>query len=223
MGQQVRPPQVVDRRDDLAVGEVAGRPEQDEDRRVRHALQAQALAQDVLDRLGARGLRLPWRASRSSRIVRGASLGAARAGPGSAGPAALDRRSDALRTAPLRLRVGQASGSRPRRRHRRYSVLTAWPPNSLRSAARTLAAVRVVLAGAEAGQQRQGDDRRRDVVVDGFLDGPAALAGVRDVALEVLEVLAVGLERPAGQLEQPRADDGALHPQLGDRRRGRAS
>ena len=37
------------------MGEVAGRPEQDQDRRIRDALEAQALAQDVLDRLRARG------------------------------------------------------------------------------------------------------------------------------------------------------------------------
>ena len=42
--------------------------------------------------------------------------------------------------------------------------------------------------------------------------------GVRDEALDVLEVLAVRAERPAGQLEQPRPDDRALHPQLGDAR-----
>ena len=53
--QQVRPPQLVERGQDLAVGEVAGRTEQDEDRRIRHALQAQALAQDVLRGLRARG------------------------------------------------------------------------------------------------------------------------------------------------------------------------
>ena len=56
------------------------------------------------------------------------------------------------------------------------------------------------------------------VAVDRLLDGPAALARVGDPALEVLEVLAVGLERAARQLEQPRADDGAVHPELGDRR-----
>ncbi len=52
--QQVRPPQVVHRRDDLAMGQVAGRPEQDEDRGIRHALQAQALAEDVRRRLRPR-------------------------------------------------------------------------------------------------------------------------------------------------------------------------
>ena len=52
--QQVGPPQVVEGRDDLAVGEVAGRPEQDDDRGIRDALEAQAVAQDVLDRLGPR-------------------------------------------------------------------------------------------------------------------------------------------------------------------------
>ena len=58
----------------------------------------------------------------------------------------------------------------------RYSVLTAWPPNWLRSAASTFARVALVLAAAEACQQRQRDDRRRHVVVDRVLHRPAALA-----------------------------------------------
>ena len=56
------------------MGEVAGRPEQDEDRRVRDALEAEAFAQDVLHGLRARR-RLPCRASRSSFIVSGSSFG----------------------------------------------------------------------------------------------------------------------------------------------------
>ena len=47
--QQVVPPQLVERRHDLAMGEVAGRPEQHEDRRIGDALEAKPLAQDVLD------------------------------------------------------------------------------------------------------------------------------------------------------------------------------
>jgi len=50
--QQVVAPQLVERRDDLAVGEVAGRPEEHEDRGVWDPLQTQAIAQDVLDRFG---------------------------------------------------------------------------------------------------------------------------------------------------------------------------
>jgi hypothetical protein len=51
--QQVRAPQVIERRHDLAVGEIAGRSEKYEDRRIRDALEAQALTQDVGDRLRA--------------------------------------------------------------------------------------------------------------------------------------------------------------------------
>ena len=45
--QEVRPPQLVERRHDLAVGEVAGRAEQDQHAWIRHALEAKALAQRV--------------------------------------------------------------------------------------------------------------------------------------------------------------------------------
>src|SRR5262245_6426963 len=59
-----------------------------------------------------------------------------------------------------------------------------------------LRSVAVVLARPEAGQQRERDDRRRDVVVDRLLDRPSALARVGDVAPEMLQVLAVRSERP---------------------------
>ena len=72
--QQVRPPQLVERGDDLAVGEVAGRAEQHEDGRVRHALQAEALAQGVVEGLAAGARRRVAAARRSSLIVRGASF-----------------------------------------------------------------------------------------------------------------------------------------------------
>ena len=131
--QQVGPPQLVEGRDDLAMGEVAGRPEQDQDRRIRDALEAEALAQDVGDRLRARG---------SLALAGETEL--------------LDRRRLALgpRVRPCRDRsrpactstgagsfdlglASSAAGSSPR--SGRYSVLTSWPPNSLRSAASTLA------------------------------------------------------------------------------------
>src|SRR4051812_17837481 len=73
-------------------------------------------------------------------------------------------------------------------------------------------------ARAEARLQRKRDDRGGDVAVDRLLDGPAALAGVGDPALQLREVLAVLLERVRGELEQPRADDGAVVPQVRDRR-----
>src|SRR4026207_1100156 len=72
--------------------------------------------------------------------------------------------------------------------------------------------VRVVLARAEAGEQRQGDDRGRDVVVDGVLDGPAALARVGDPALDVLEVPAVRVGCATRPLGQPRPGGRALGP-----------
>src|SRR5215218_9579046 len=67
-------------------------------------------------------------------------------------------------------------------------------------------AVRVFLARPEPGQQRERDDRRRDVVIDRLLHGPTALARVGDEALQVFEVGSVGLERADGQLEEPRPD-----------------
>src|SRR5262245_12463286 len=51
-----------------------------------------------------------------------------------------------------------------------------------------LGAVGVVLAGAEAGLQRERYDGRRDVAIDRLLDRPAALARVGDPALEMLEI-----------------------------------
>ena len=46
-GQEVRPPELGERREDLAVGQVAGRPEQDDDVGIRHPLEAEALPQRV--------------------------------------------------------------------------------------------------------------------------------------------------------------------------------
>ena len=76
--QEVRPPQLVQRRNDLAVGEVAGRPEQDEDARVRDALEAEALAERVvlwlcgrLRRVAARQAQVAHRPRRVLRPRRG--------------------------------------------------------------------------------------------------------------------------------------------------------
>ncbi len=55
VGQQVGPPQLVERGHDLAMGQVAGSAHQHEDRRVRDPFEPQPLAEDVLHRLGARG------------------------------------------------------------------------------------------------------------------------------------------------------------------------
>ena len=55
VGQQVGPPELVERRHDLAMGQIAGRAEQDEDERVRHALKPEALAQRVGEPRGTAG------------------------------------------------------------------------------------------------------------------------------------------------------------------------
>src|SRR4051812_49122919 len=53
--------------------------------------------------------------------------------------------------------------------------------------------------------ERRGDDGRRDVLVDAVEDGPAALTGVRHMAAEVREVVALRLEGALGELAEPRA------------------
>ena len=58
VGQQVRPPELEQGRDDLAVGQVAGPAEEDEHERVGHPLEAQAFAERVLEALVGRALRL---------------------------------------------------------------------------------------------------------------------------------------------------------------------
>ena len=84
VGQQVRPPQLVQRRDHLAMGQVAGRTEQDQTSRIGHPFQAETLAQRVVE-LGrwrsslpcpaqahlADGLRrIPGRAAAGCRLLR---------------------------------------------------------------------------------------------------------------------------------------------------------
>src|SRR5579859_1983783 len=81
---------------------------------------------------------------------------------------------------------------------------------------RDLHRVAVRLARGEAREQRVRERGHRDVVGDGFEDRPAALAGIRDVALDVLEVAALGLERALRELEEPGAHDAALVPDLRD-------
>ena len=102
LGQEVGAPELGQRREHLAVRQVAGRPEQDHDVRVGHALEPQALAQrvDVLLR-GSMSL-----ADAVEPLLRESS-GAWPPPPCWGGP--------------------------------RQAFLTACPPNSLRSAARTLA------------------------------------------------------------------------------------
>ena len=78
--------------------------------------------------------------------------------------------------------------------------------------------MRVVALAArvEARVQRGRDHRRGHVVVDRVDDRPAALARVRDVAAQALEVVALLLERPLGELAQPGADDRAAVPEARD-------
>ena len=115
--QQVRAPQLVEGRHDLAVGQVAGGAEQDEGARVRHPLQAEPCRS---------GLRSP------SSDLDGGRRSRLRASGEPSGPA----------EAGSECAVGLI-GRRPGRGRGTvvsfHSVLTAWPPNSLRSAARTLA------------------------------------------------------------------------------------
>src|SRR5699024_1474650 len=70
---------------------------------------------------------------------------------------------------------------------------------------------RLLLPGGEAGEERSGDGRGGHGVVDGFLEGPAALAGVVGVVVDAREAR-VALEGVDEQLEEPRADDGATLP-----------
>jgi hypothetical protein len=66
--EQVRPPQLVERRQHLAVGQVAGRAEQHDDRRIRDACEAQAFAQDIL---GLARLRRPATDPRLAHLAHG--------------------------------------------------------------------------------------------------------------------------------------------------------
>lgn len=73
----------------------------------------------------------------------------------------------------------------------------------------------VVIARGEAGVEGVGDYRGGDAAVDSLEDGPAALAGVVDIALDLLEVRvpAKGVLR---ELEEPGANDAAGVPEGGD-------
>src|SRR5215210_5619261 len=70
----------------------------------------------------------------------------------------------------------------------------------------------VILAGGEAGEEGARYGVRRYVFFYGFEDGPAALAGVLDVAADAVQV-GVLLEGALGELEEPATDYAALVPQ----------
>ena len=78
-----------------------------------------------------------------------------------------------------------------------------------------LFAERVLLPRAEAGVERRGQHVRRDRFLDRGLDGPAALAGILDVAGEFLQ-LRILRQRGGAEIEQPGRDDAAAPPNLGD-------
>src|SRR5919204_946102 len=69
-----------------------------------------------------------------------------------------------------------------------------------------------LVTGREARKERRRDDRRRHVLVDRLVDRPASLAGVLDVRGDVLELRPVLIECRVQELEQPRADYGAVSP-----------
>src|SRR5690348_9264870 len=70
---------------------------------------------------------------------------------------------------------------------------------------------RFILARDEALQERERDHRRRHVLVYGGLHGPAPLAGVLDVAANLLQRRVFG-EGERGQIQQPGAHDAAVLP-----------
>src|SRR5262249_16325899 len=70
-------------------------------------------------------------------------------------------------------------------------------------------------ARGEARVERGREDRRRNRLLDGALDGPAALARVGDAAGEVLQGR-IGRERGRREIEEPGGDDAAAPPDLGD-------
>ena len=77
-------------------------------------------------------------------------------------------------------------------------------------------------ARAEAREERAREHGHRRARLVRGLERPAALARVRDAPAELVERRLL-VQRLGGQVEQPRRDDAAAAPDLGDRRRGRAS
>src|SRR6266576_3189008 len=73
-----------------------------------------------------------------------------------------------------------------------------------------------LVARLEAREERRRDHRDRDVLVDRFVDRPAAFARVLDIRRDVVELRAVLLESRVQKLEQPRSHDRAVAPDPGD-------
>src|SRR6185437_13270892 len=73
----------------------------------------------------------------------------------------------------------------------------------------------VLLARTEAGVKRGGQHICRDRLLDRGLNGPATLAGILDVAGELIQ-LRILHQSGGAEIEQPRRDDAAAPPDLGD-------
>ena len=95
------------------------------------------------------------------------------------------------------------------------SAFSSWPPNPITKGGQHLVGEVVLAARAEAFVQRGTENRGRDRLVDGRRDRPASLARVRHPAGELRQVRAIE-ERDGGQVQQPRGDDAAATPDLGD-------
>ena len=115
-----------------------------------------------------------------------------------------------------RTRARRTCAAVPWLAHRRLLVFSSCPPNSLRMAERSLSAKsaspRDVNRAYSARRQHVGRARLRRSAA---MHRPAALAGVGHPALEVGEVGDFA-QRVRGEVEQPRRDDAAPPPHLGD-------
>src|SRR5882724_7336919 len=78
-----------------------------------------------------------------------------------------------------------------------------------------LVGILLLAARAEAREQRRADDRSGNPLVDRRLKRPTTLARVGDPAMEVGQI-GVLAQRAGSQVQQPRADDAAAAPHLGD-------
>ena len=74
----------------------------------------------------------------------------------------------------------------------------------------------VLLARAEAREERGGQHLGRHRLVDRRLDGPAAFAGILDEAGVTARSVAILGQRRGGEVEQPGGDHAAAPPDLGD-------
>jgi hypothetical protein len=70
-------------------------------------------------------------------------------------------------------------------------------------------------ARAEAFEERGGEDVRRHALVDRGVERPSPLAGIGDPAGEALEAR-ITRQGGGGEVEEPRRDDAAAAPHLGD-------